>query len=336
MPEARARAPARRFCVAPMMDRTDRHERYLLRLVSRRAVLYTEMVTTGALIHGDRERLLAFDAAEHPVALQLGGSEPEAMARCARLGEAAGYDEININVGCPSDRVQSGRFGACLLAEPDRVAECVAAMGGTVSIPVTVKTRLGVDALDSLDHLARFVDVVARAGCATFIIHARKAWLKGLSPRQNREVPPLDYGRVRRLKALFPELEIIVNGGITSLEEAGLRGSGLDGVMVGRAAYEDPYMLSEVDAAVYGDHRVVPSRHELVRQFLPYVEARLAEGVYLGNIARHLVGLFRGIPGARAWRRHLAQHACRTGADASVLQEALARVPEPGSAMAAS
>ncbi|HXG27648.1 MAG TPA: tRNA dihydrouridine(20/20a) synthase DusA [Nevskiales bacterium] len=316
----------RRICVAPMMDWTDRHDRYFLRLITRHARLYTEMVTADALLHGDRDRLLRFDAAERPLALQLGGSDPQKLARCARIAADWGYDEVNLNVGCPSDRVQSGRFGACLMAEPALVAECVAAMQAATSLPVTVKTRLGIDELDQYAHLHGFVTTVAQAGCRVFIIHARKAWLQGLSPRENREIPPLHYDRVYRLKQDFPELEIVLNGGVTTLDEAAGHLEQVDGVMLGRAAYQNPYLLAGVDARFYGDPAAAPTRLEIVERLLPYVERELARGTALKHIARHILGLFQGQPRARAWRRHLAEHAHRAGAGVEVLQAALACV----------
>jgi len=318
----------RRFSVAPMMECTDRFYRYFVRLLTRRALLYTEMITTGAALHGERARILGFDAFEHPVALQLGGSDPAAMADCARLAEALGYDEVNINCGCPSDRVQAGRFGACLMAEPETVAACVAAMRRAAAIPVTVKTRIGIDDRDGYGHLADFVRRVAGAGCEVFAIHARKAWLQGLSPKENREVPPLSYETVHRLKADFPGLTIILNGGMKSLGEALPHiGQGkLDGIMIGRAAYETPYILAEVDRAVYGDARPVPSRAEVVRAYLPFAARMLGEGVPLGPIAKPLIPLFHGRPGGRLWRRHLAERVHRKGAGVDVLESGLAIV----------
>lgn len=322
--------PANRVSVAPMMDWTDRHCRYFLRLVSRRVLLYTEMVTTGALLHGDRERFLAYHPDERPLALQLGGSEPAELAACARMAEAHGYDEVNLNVGCPSDRVQSGRFGACLMAEPELVAECVAAMRGACGIPVTVKTRIGVDERDSYEELTDFVSTVQAAGCGTFVIHARKAWLEGLSPKENREIPPLRYDVVHRLKADFPQLTIILNGGLKDLDTMAEELARVDGVMLGREAYHNPYLLAEVDRRFYGDGHPVPSRHEVVGRFLPYVDARLAEGVPLQAMTRHILGLFQGQPGARAWRRHLSENAHRPGAGVEVIERAAALVrPEP-------
>jgi tRNA-dihydrouridine synthase A len=312
-----------RFCVAPMMDWTDRHCRFFHRLLSRRARLYTEMVTAEAILHGDRERLLGFDAAEHPVALQLGGSGPARLAEAAAIGEGFGYDEINLNVGCPSDRVQEGRFGACLMAEPQLVAACVAAMRARVRVPVTVKCRIGIDDQDGEADLERFVATVAAAGCSTFIVHARKAWLEGLSPKENREVPPLDYGRVVRLKSAHPELEIVLNGGIGSLEagEAHLRA--LDGIALGRAAYQNPYLLAEVDSRLFGDARPAPARRTVLEALLPYTERHLQAGGRLNTITRHILGLYHGRPRARAFRRHLSEQAPRPGAGLNVLREAI-------------
>ena len=318
--------PPRRFCVAPMLDWTDRHCRYFLRLISRHSWLYTEMVTTGAILHGDRERLLGFDAAESPVALQLGGSDPGELAECARLGAERGYAEINLNVGCPSDRVQSGRFGACLMAEPSRVAEGVAAMAAAVDIPVTVKCRIGIDEQEDYATFAAFIDTVAAAGCRTFIIHARKAWLQGLSPKENRDIPPLRYDWVYRLKAERPGLEIILNGGIHSLDEAEAHLLQVDGVMLGREIYHNPWLLAEVDGRLYGDDHPVGDPQDIARAVFPYIEAQLAQGTHLKHITRHLLGLFQGRPGARAWRRHLSENAHRPGADLRVVEVALEKM----------
>lgn len=318
---------SRVFAVAPMMDCTDRHARQLLRTLSRHALLYTEMVTTGALLHGDVSRHLAFDVAQHPVALQLGGSDPAELARCARMAEDWGYDEINLNCGCPSDRVQYGHFGACLMAQPGRVAQCVRALKQATWLPVTVKARIGIDHLDSYDDLCRFVEPVARAGCEVFIIHARKAWLRGLSPKQNREIPPLRYGVVRRLKAEYPHLSVVINGGIQCLDEAKAQLRHVDGVMLGRAAYRDPYLLSEVDQRLYGASRTPVSRHEAVEAMYPYIRRELSRGTPLMAIVRHMLGLFQGVRGAKAFRRHLSENGPRAGAGLSVLQEALAKVP---------
>jgi len=313
-----------RFCVAPMLDWTDRHERYFLRLLSRRALLYTEMITTGALLHGDAQRFLRFDVAEHPLALQLGGSDSAALARCAVLAAEAGYDEINLNVGCPSDRVQSGRFGACLMAEAQLVADCVSAMQAACNLRITVKSRIGIDALDSEQFLAAFVDTVATAGCRDFIVHARIAILQGLSPKQNREVPPLNYPRVYWLKQQFPALNIVINGGIRSLDEAEAHLLQVDGVMVGREAYQNPWLLADVDARLFGDAPIARSREDIVIAFLPYVRQQLAEGVPLQHMTRHILGLFREVPGARQFRRHLSENAHRPGAGISVLEDAIA------------
>ena len=311
-----------------MMDWTDRHCRAFHRTLTKGALLYTEMITTGAVIHGDRGRLLGLSDVEHPVALQLGGSDPIDLALAARIGEELGYDEINLNVGCPSDRVQSGRFGACLMREPELVAEGMAAMAAAVSVPVTVKCRIGVDEQNPEDALFRLVDLCAGAGVRTFIVHARKAWLQGLSPKQNRDVPPLDYPLVRRLKAERPKLEIILNGGLGGLDQALSEGAGLDGVMLGRAAYHQPDQLGEVDARVFGDDRIV-SAHEAVEAYIPYVERRLSEGVHLSAMTRHMLGLFSGQPGARAWRRILTVEASRPGAGVEVIARALQQVREP-------
>jgi tRNA-dihydrouridine synthase A len=308
-----------RFCVAPMMEWTDRHCRYFLRLISRRAFLYTEMVTAEAVLYGDRERVLGFSPQEHPVGLQLGGSDANKLAKAAKIGADYGYDEINLNVGCPSDRVQSGRFGACLMAEPDLVAECVAAMGEAAGVPVTVKCRIGIDDQDAEESLDRFVDRVAGAGVGTFIVHARKAWLKGLSPKENRDVPPLDYDRVLRLKERRSNLEIVLNGGIESLAAARLHLPGVDGVMLGRAAYADPYLLAEVDSSLFGSNEAPPSRLDVLDSFVPYIEAELARGARLNQMTRHILGLFHGQPRARAFRRHLAENAHREGAGIEVL-----------------
>ena len=320
----------RTLCVAPMMEWTDRHCRVFLRQLTAHALLYTEMVTSGAVVHGDRERILGFDACEHPVALQIGGSDPRELAEAARIGADFGYDEINLNVGCPSDRVQSGRFGACLMVEPELVAASVAAMAEAVSLPVTVKCRIGIDDQDSEADLDRFVRAVADAGCRTVVVHARKAWLQGLSPKQNREVPPLDYGRVHRLKQAHPELEIVINGGIVTLDDAEAHLARVDGVMLGRAAYHTPYLLAEVDRRFYGAASPVPTRGEVLERFLPYVERKLGEGVRLHQMTRHILGLFQGQPGARAFRRHLSERACRPGAGADVLREAARLVTDAG------
>ncbi|MGZ8216052.1 tRNA dihydrouridine(20/20a) synthase DusA [Methylomagnum sp.] len=313
----------RLLSVAPMLDWTDRHCRYFLRLISRHALLYTEMVTTGAILRGDRDRLLGFDPLEHPLAVQFGGSDPSDLAECARIAEGCGYDEINLNVGCPSDRVQRGRFGACLMAEPDLVAECVAAMGAVVSVPVTVKCRIGVDDRDSYEELAQFVQTVAATGCQVFIIHARKAWLSGLSPKENREIPPLRYDVATAIKRDFPSLEIVLNGGIMDLDQAGQHlAAGFDGVMIGRAAYHNPYILAEADRQLFGDAHLIPSRQEILEQFLPHVSAELDRGTRLHTITRHILGLFHGMPGGRVWRRYIGENANQPGTGLDVLRTA--------------
>ncbi|KAB2917072.1 MAG: tRNA dihydrouridine(20/20a) synthase DusA [Hyphomicrobiaceae bacterium] len=312
-----------RFCVAPMMDWTDRHCRLFHRLLTRRALLYTEMVTAQAVLYGKRDLLLGFNAQEHPVALQLGGADPVQLAEAAAIGEGFGYDEINLNVGCPSDRVQDGRFGACLMAEPELVAACVSAMQRRVRLPVTVKCRIGIDEQDSETALEAFVATVAAAGCRTFIVHARKAWLQGLSPKENREVPPLDYARVYRLKAAHQELEIIINGGITSLAEAQEHLGRVDGVAVGRAAYQNPYILAAVDREIFGEAGTPPSRRDVIEALIPYAERHLHAGGRLNNIVRHILGLYHGRPRARLFRRHLSERAVREGAGVEVLREAL-------------
>lgn len=325
-----------KFSVAPMMDWTDRQCRVFHRLMSRRARLYTEMLTTGAVIHGDRARLLGFDTSEHPVALQLGGSDPHDLATAARIGEDFGYDEINLNVGCPSDRVKDGRFGACLMAEPALVAEGVAAMKRAVKIPVTVKCRIGIDDQDpetALDTLAR--GVIA-AGADALVVHARKAWLNGLSPKENRDIPPLDYDRVYRLKAALPHVPIIINGGITSIAEAKQHLAHVDGVMLGRAAYQEPWRLLSVDSELFGETPPHATMKDVFAAMLPYIERQLAEGTRLHSITRHFVGAFHGVPGARAFRRHLAENGVRPGAGIDVLRDAIARVDDrPPAAVAA-
>jgi tRNA-dihydrouridine synthase A len=326
-----------RFCVAPMMEWTDRHCRYFLRLISARAFLYTEMVTAEAVLHGNRERVLGFSAEEHPVGLQLGGSDAAKLAKAAKIGADYGYDEINLNIGCPSDRVQSGRFGACLMAEPDLVADCVAAMAAAVALPVTVKCRIGIDDQDTEQSLDRFIDRVAEAGCKTFIVHARKAWLDGLSPKDNRQVPPLDYDRVFRLKARRPDLEIVLNGGIESFANAEAQLPQVDGVMLGRAAYADPYLLAEVDRVLFGSDSGPLSRLDVLDRFRPYVERQLAGGARLNQLTRHILGLFHGQPRARAFRRYLAENAHLDGAGIEVLERARRIVAgdEPAALLAA-
>ena len=304
-----------------MMDWTDRHCRYFHRLLSPHVRLYTEMVTAPAVLHGDRERLLGFDPAEHPVALQLGGADPRELAQAARVGESIGYDEINLNVGCPSDRVQSGRFGACLMREPDLVGDCVAAMRAAVSIPVTVKCRLGVDEQDEYTDLERFVERVRAGGCTVFVVHARKAWLEGLSPKENREVPPLNYERVYRLKREFPDLTIVVNGGVGTLAEVREHLRHADGVMLGRTAYHEPFRLAEVEHELFGTP--LPDRDGVLARMRPYIEAHLARGDRLQHISRHILGLYQGLPGARAYRRVLSERAHRADAGWEVVEQAM-------------
>lgn len=315
-----------RFCVAPMLDWTDRHCRYFLRQISRHCRLYSEMVTTAALLRGESDRWLTFHPVEHPLALQLGGSDPVALAACARLAEAHGYDEINLNLGCPSDRVRTGRFGACLMAEPERVADCIAAMCAAVNLPVTVKTRIGIDDLDSYQNLAAFVERLAGAGCHTFVVHARKAVLNGLSPKENRSIPPLRYDVVYRLKTEHPELKVVLNGGIARLDEANAHLGHVDGVMLGRSAYQNPYLLAGVDARFFGDARLPATREQVVMRMLPYIEQERLAGIPLNAIVRHMLGLFQGVPCARAWRRHLSEHAHRKGSGPEVVLDALAKV----------
>jgi tRNA-dihydrouridine synthase A len=309
-----------------MMDYTDRFFRYFLRLISRHTLLYTEMVTSGALLHSDPERFLRFEPIEHPLALQLGGHEPGDLAKCARMGEERGYDEINLNVGCPSDRVQSGRFGACLMAEPRLVADCVRAMREAVAIPVTVKHRIGIDERDSYAELCEFVGTVAQAGCAVFIVHARKAWLQGLSPKENREVPPLRYDIVKQLKRDFPALTVVVNGGIKTLDQTETLLQDLDGVMIGREVYHNPWVLAQVDRRIFGRASTGYTRHDVLEAYLPFIERELAAGTPLGCITRHILGLFQGVPGARAWRRHISENAHMPGAGTNLIREAASRI----------
>lgn len=315
--------PNRRLSVAPMLDWTDRYDRAFLRRMTRHTLLYTEMVVSGAILFGKRERFLDFDAEEQPLALQLGGSNPAELAQCARIAEDWGYAEVNLNVGCPSDRVSAGRFGACLMAEPALVADCVAAMKGATRLPVTVKHRIGIDELDSYELLCRFVETVAAAGCETFIIHARKAWLNGLSPKENREIPPLRHDVVHAIKADFPQLEIILNGGLRTMEACLEHMPALDGCMIGRAAYETPYVMAEADGQIFGDPHPIPSRAEVIEAYLPYMAEKMAQGVPMGRMVRHILELFHGQPGGRLWRRHLSQNAYLAGADLSVITDAL-------------
>ncbi len=314
--------------VAPMMDWTDRHDRFFLRLISERVRLYTEMVTTGAVLHGDRARLLGYHRSEHPLALQLGGNDPDDLARAAVIAEELGYDEVNINVGCPSDRVQAGSFGAALMAEPDTVAAGVRAMRSAVDVPVTVKHRLGIDDRAEWEDLIRFVEPVANAGCTHFIVHARAAWLEGLSPKDNRNVPPLRYELVYRLKETFPDLYIVLNGGVLDLEAAKGHLAHVDGVMLGRAAYQNPYILSGVDGALGPVEQLPASREDIIARLVPYIEEALADGARLHSITRHILGLFNGQRGARAWRRHLSENAVLAEADISVVYDALTHVAE--------
>ncbi len=336
MPIETPKTLSRRFTTAPMMDWTDRHWRYFARLLSREALLYSEMVTTGALIHGDRSRFLDFNAEEHPVALQLGGHNAEELARCARFAEEWGYDEVNLNVGCPSDRVQNGRIGACLMGEADVVADGIKAMQDAVSIPVTIKHRIGITSrlidMQGFDTIVAFMEQIAATGCSTFIVHARIGMLEGLSPKENREVPPLDYDFVYRLKQVFPHLEIILNGGIDSLEQCRTHLQQLDGVMLGRAAYQNPWLLSQVDSELFGDP-ATPSaprwsnRRAVIEAMFPYIEAELAKGAQLKYITRHILGLFNGLPGARRFRRHLSEQGHRPEANLDTLIAALDLCP---------
>jgi tRNA-dihydrouridine synthase A len=326
---------AYRFCIAPMMDWTDRHCRVFHRLLSRRTRLYTEMVTTGAVIHGDRKRLLGFDASEHPVALQLGGSDPADLATSARIGEDFGYDEINLNCGCPSDRVKDGRFGACLMAEPDLVAEGVAAMKRAVRVPVTVKCRIGIDDQDPEEALDRLARAVVTAGADVLIVHARKAWLNGLSPKENRDIPPLDYDRVYRLKAAMPDVPVVINGGIASIDEAKRHLAHVDGVMLGRAAYREPWRLLTVDPDLFSEAAPHADMKSAFEAMMPYIERELARGTRLHAITRHFVGAFHAVPGARAFRRHLAEQGVKRDAGLEVLRDALALIGERDVAVAA-
>lgn len=314
----------RRFCVAPMLDWSDRHCRYFWRQMSQRAVLYTEMVTTGALLHGDQNRHLQFSREEQPLALQLGGSDPEALAKSALLAQQWGYDEVNLNCGCPSDRVQNGFFGACLMSRPSLVADCVAAMLDACELPITVKHRIGIDDQEGYEPLRDFVGAIYEAGCKTVIVHARKAWLQGLSPKENREIPPLDYNMVYRLKTDFQDLEVIINGGIDSIDDALSHLSHVDGSMLGRSIYQNPYQLMEVDHRLYGDEKPLRSRQEVVESLYPYIDQELSDGTRLHHITRHILGVFNGQPGAKQFRRHLSQHAHRGDAGVDILQEALA------------
>ena len=312
-----------RFSIAPMMAWTDRHCRFFLRLITKSARLYTEMVPMNALLKGNQKRFLDFNTAEHPVALQLGGSDPSGLARAARIAERWGYDEVNLNVGCPSPRVTNGHFGACLMAEPALVEECVAAMVDAVSVSVTVKCRIGIDEMDIEGPLNSFISRIAQVGCKTVIIHARKAWLKGLSPEENRTLPPLDYERVYRLKDEFPELNIVINGGIKDITEVEAHLQHVDGVMIGRAAYETPYVLADVDHRLFGHDYAISSQIEIAQQYANYCQAEVDRGTALHHLTKHILGLFKGCPGARAWRRYLSTNACRVDAQASIIYDAL-------------
>jgi len=311
-----------------MMDWSDHNCRFFWRLLTRKALLYTEMVTTGALIHGDRARFLQFNREEHPVALQLGGSDPTDLARCARWAQEWGYDEVNLNCGCPSDRVQSGMFGACLMARPELVADCVKAMVDSCDIPVTVKHRIGIDHMETYAELVGFIDPVAAAGCSVFVVHARKAWLQGLSPKENRDIPPLNYPWVYQLKRDFPHLTIVLNGGIKTLQECQIHLQHVDGVMLGREAYQNPWMLAEVDTVLFGMDKTAESRDDVIAALLPYTERQLAGGAQLNHVTRHILGLYQGVPGARKFRRHLSENAYRKAAGVEVLIEAHALVSD--------
>ncbi len=314
--------------VAPMMDRTDRHFRYFMRLITRRTLLYTEMVTTAAILHGDRQKLLGFSLAEKPLVLQLGGDQPQALATCAQIAEDMGYDQVNLNVGCPSSRVQDGNFGACLMAHPEQVAEAIAAMQQAVKIPVTVKHRIGIDNRDRYEDMARFVEIVSEAGCQQFTVHARKAWLQGLSPKENRTVPPLRYADVHRLKQEFPQLVIEINGGFTRLSQVEEQLQSVDAVMIGRAAYDNPYLFATVDQEFFGETTTPLTRHQVVEAMLPYIEDWVGRGVRLNSIIRHILQLFTGQPGTKAWKRYLSENAHHSGAGIDVMRAALAQVPQ--------
>lgn len=317
--------------VAPMMDWTDRHERFFLRLISKHTLLYTEMLTTAAILHGNKNSLLDFNAEEHPIAIQLGGSDPAALAACSKISEEWGYNQINLNVGCPSDRVQAGRFGACLMAEPRLVAECIGAMQDVTRLPVTVKCRIGIDEMDSYSEFAQFIGIIALTGCEVFIIHARKAWLNGLSPKQNRDIPPLRYDYVYRLKRDYPELHIVLNGGVSSLSEVSEHLNHVDGVMLGRSVYYNPFILKDIDYQFYHDNqdqRLNLSRKQILEQYYPYIEKELVGGVPLSSISRHIIGLFHGCAGARSWRRYISENAHKPGAGVEVLQIAAGFVQE--------
>ena len=319
----------RTVCIAPMMGYTDRHARYFLRLISRHVLLYTEMVTTGAVLHGDRDKLLRYDPRELPLAIQLGGSDPQELAACSRIAEDAGFSEVNLNVGCPSDRVQNRHIGACLMAQPERVAEAVRAMCAAVRIPVTVKCRIGIDQMDDYAAFNHFIEIVAESGCRTFIVHARKAWLQGLSPKQNREIPPLKYDYVYQLKQQHPHLNIVINGGIKTLDQISTHLARVDGVMLGREAYHNPFLLAQVDRVFYHDARKQPTRDEIVDALIDYAKGQLAAGERLHSISRHLHGLYKNVSGSKAWKRYLSTHAHRQDAGIQVLQQAKALTMPP-------
>ncbi|MGA7935447.1 MAG: tRNA dihydrouridine(20/20a) synthase DusA [Kovacikia sp.] len=329
METVRQAKPKCPLSVAPMMDRTDRHFRYLMRQITRQTLLYTEMVTSAAILHGDQEHLLGFSPEEKPLALQVGGDNPQDLAECARIAEDRGYDEINLNVGCPSDRVQNGNFGACLMLQPGRVANCVEAMLKVTSLPVTVKHRIGVDEHDRYEDLSDFVKTVSSAGCQSFTVHARKAWLQGLSPKENREIPPLRYEDVQRLKQEFPHLWIEINGGFTNLTQVRQQLRSVDAVMIGRAAYDNPYLFAPVDADFFGAQKLPFTRHQVAEAMLPYIDFWVAKGLKLNKITRHMLQLFAGKPGSRIWKRMLTEHSCHFGAGTEVVQEALRQVPLP-------
>ncbi|PTP39506.1 tRNA dihydrouridine(20/20a) synthase DusA [Vibrio splendidus] len=327
-PDNTSKYAANRLSVAPMLDWTDRHCRYFHRLLSQQTLLYTEMITTGAILHGKGD-FLEYNEQEHPLVLQLGGSNPVDLAACAKLAGERGYDEINLNVGCPSDRVQNGRFGACLMAEPELVADCVSAMKEVTDIPITVKTRIGIDDQDSYEFLTKFVSTVSeKGGCEQFTIHARKAWLSGLSPKENREIPPLDYDRAYQIKKDFSDLVIAVNGGVTTLEQTKEHLQHLDGVMIGREAYHSPFILAEVDQQIFGLDTPIKKRSQVVEEMYPYIERELSNGASLGHISRHMLGLFQSMPGARQWRRYISENAHKKGAGIEVMQTALAKIPK--------
>ena len=320
--------PNHKFCIAPMMDWSDHHCRYFWRLITKEALLYTEMVTTGALIHGDRARFLHFNDTEHPVALQLGGSDPAELAQCAKWAEQWGYDEVNLNCGCPSDRVQSGMFGACLMAQPQLVAEGVRAMRDACDIPITVKHRIGIDDMETYEQLQGFVEPVAAAGCSVFIVHARKAWLKGLSPKENREIPPLNYGWVYQLKRDYPHLTIVLNGGIQTISECENHLENVDGVMIGREAYHNPWMLAQIDSTLFGGVDPAQNRDQVIEALLPYISSKIAGGARLNHITRHILGLYQGVAGARKFRRDISENAYKKEATIEVLENAYSLVKQ--------